>query len=150
MSQFQNKINSLKPYIIGIRFINESTIIDVVFKEGWVPPTNNRFSVKKSNESTVNYYMIFSENEEVTLDELLDYIEFSISVNVEREKKIELFQKKVKDMEELFKSSSLTELEKMKFKIDNDSFVPDLFSPNYSEEKNEVASKYEVEEFQEK
>lgn len=160
MSQFQNKIEKLKPYIIGIRFIELSTIIDVVFKEGWVPLTNNKILAKKSGDVNVNYYMVYSETDTITLDDLLDYVEASINVNIEREKKLELFKQKVKDMEELFKKTSLNELEGMKFNLEGDVFSPDLFNipfstdiPESIEQKVEekmVAKPEEIDEFQEK
>lgn len=159
MSQFQDRINKLKPYVISIRFIESSTIIDVVLKDGWVPPSNPKISAKKSADSGVNYIMIYSEHASVTLDDLLDYIELSINVNIEREKKIELFKQKVKDMEELFKNASLNELENMKFNLKNETFSPDLFTPDFTTKSepmeelmapNEVVDLSNDDEYQEK
>lgn len=137
MSQFQERLDKLKPYIVSIRFIELSTIIDVVFKEGWVPLTHNKILAKKSGDVSVNYYMVYTESETISIDDLLDFIEKSINMNIEREKKLELFKQKVKDMEELFKKTPLTELEAMRFDLEGNSFTPDLFSNPFTPEVNE-------------
>src|SRR5690606_32323641 len=78
------------------------------------------------------------EEGKVILDDLLDFLEATINMNIEREKKIELFQQKIKDMEDLFTKSSLNDLENMVFKFKTDEkplFNSDGFLNNLNEEK---------------
>lgn len=123
----EKRINKLKPYIIGIRFLQDSTVLDVVLKEGWIIQNSNTILSKKSEDGNFNYYMVYSEIESVTLDDLLDYLESGINANIERELKLELFRQKVKDLEDLFKKTPLNDLESMKFNLNNDSLIPNFY-----------------------
>lgn len=124
MATIQNILDSLQPYVIGIRYLEGTPLVDVVFKDGWtVIEDNNIKRVKGNNE--LNYFMIFSEVDGVGLDELLQYVEKVIKLNQEREKKHDLLKNKVNELKEIFKRNSLLKLSKLKFIFD-DEFVPDL------------------------
>ena len=75
-------------------------------------------------EEEGNYYVFYTEKEGVTFDDLLEYIEGIISINIEKEKKNELFKAKVKELQEIFKSNTLSKLKLFKFKFDE----PDLMT----------------------
>ena len=36
----QERLDKLKPYIKGMRFVNSSTVVDVLLKENWNIPTS--------------------------------------------------------------------------------------------------------------
>jgi len=70
--------------------------------------------------------MIFSEVKGIGLDELLDYVDKTIKINLEREKKHELLKEKVNEMKEIFKKHPLTKLVRMRFTFDDEQLVPSL------------------------
>ena len=85
MSNIQKTLDSLQPYVIGIRYLEGTPLVDAVFKEGWTVPEDPTIKKLKGNEE-LNYFMIFSETIGVGLDELLDYVTKTIKINEEREK----------------------------------------------------------------
>jgi len=110
--KIQDKLNSLRPYVIGIRYVQNLQIVDAVFKKNWL--VNESKKVKKEIvDASQNYYMFYSEDTNITVDELLDHVEHVIDLNVEREKKQELLKQKVKELQKLFKDNPLSKLEKL-------------------------------------
>lgn len=124
MSKLQNRLEALQPYVIGIRYVQGIPVIDVVFKDGWVIPDSEVIRKEKGDDN-LNYHMFFTEKEGLGLDELLDYIDTIIQLNVERENKHEFLKEKVKELQELFKKTSLVKLKKIKFVFD-DTLSPDF------------------------
>jgi hypothetical protein len=114
MSSIQKTLESLQPYVIGIRYLDGLPVVDAVFKEGWTLPESDIIKKVKGNEE-LNYYMIFSEKDGIGLDELLDFVDIVIKANIEREKKHELLKEKVNELKDLFKKTSLTKLKRLKF-----------------------------------
>jgi len=125
MSNIQKTLDSLQPYVIGIRYLEGTPLVDAVFKEGWMVPEDPRVKKVKGNEE-MNYYMLFSEIEGVGLDELLGYVKKTIDINVEREKKHELLREKVNELKELFKKHTLDKLKRLKFNFTEEDLVPKL------------------------
>lgn len=119
MSKIQQKLDSLQPFINGIRYIQGMQIVDAMFKEGWTVP-NSDIIRKELVDKDQNYYMFFSENEGVTFDDLLDYVEGIIKINIERENKNILFKEKVKELQGIFKESSLSKLKTLSFNFSDD------------------------------
>jgi lipopolysaccharide export LptBFGC system permease protein LptF len=118
MSKIQEKLDSLQPHVVGIRFLQGMQIVDAVFKKGWVIPESTIIRRELVDESQ-NYYMFYTENEGITIDDLLDYVENIINVNIEREKKNELLKLKVKELQVLFKETSLVDLESLSFNLNH-------------------------------
>jgi hypothetical protein len=100
-------------------------IVDAVFKEGWTVPNSDVIKKEMVDESQ-NYYMFFTEKEGVTVDDLLDYVEGIININIEREKKYELLKQKVEELKKLFKENSLSKLERLKFSFTDKDILPSL------------------------
>ena len=125
MSNIQKTLDSLQPYVIGIRYLEGTPLVDAVFKEGWMVPEDPKVKKIRGNEE-MNYYMLFSEVNGVGLDELLAYVKKTIDVNVEREKKHELLREKVGELKELFKKHSLDKLKRLKFNFSEEDLVPKL------------------------
>ena len=71
----------------------------------------------------MNYFMIFSETNGIGLDELLGYVERTIKLNQEREKKHELLKAKVNELKEIFKKNSLSKLTRLKFSLSSLTFA---------------------------
>lgn len=114
MSNIQKTLDSLQPYVIGIRYVEGVPVIDAVFKEGWTLPESDKIKKTKGNDE-INYYMIYSELDTIIVDDLLGYVETTIKLNLEREKKHELLKLKVNELKEVFKKNSLDKLNRLKF-----------------------------------
>lgn len=125
MSEIQNKLDSLQPYIVGIRYIQGLQVVDAVFKDGWTVPESDIIR-KELVEEGKNYYMFYTEKEKVTFDDLLEYVEGIITINIEKENKEELFKIKVKELQEVFKKSSLKKLSTLKFNFNELEKLPTL------------------------
>lgn len=114
MSNIQNTLDSLQPYVIGIRYLKGVPLVDVVLNDGWNVIDDPKIKRVKGDES-LNYHMIFSEEPGIGLDELLAYVDKMIKANVDREKKHELLKTKVNELKEVFKRNSLNKLQKLIF-----------------------------------
>ena len=114
----KERLNNLRPYVRGVRFVKDMAVVDVVFKDGWDVYENSIVTYKPS-KSSKNYFMFFPKDQESSdFDLLLDHIEDIIESNIERENKLVLLKAKVEELKVLFDSKSLTELERLKFKIE--------------------------------
>jgi len=109
MSNIQKTLDSLQPYVIGIRYVEGTPVVDVVFKEGWTVPSDNNVKMAKGDES-MNYYMLFSDSPKIGLDDLLGYVERVIKLNLEKEKKHELLRQKVNELKEIFKKNTFDQI----------------------------------------
>jgi hypothetical protein len=136
----QKTLDSLQPYVIGIRYLEGTPVVDAVFKEGWTVPDDSKIKKAKGNDE-LNYYMIFSEVKGIGLDDLLNYVDKTIKVNLEREKKHELLRTKVNELKEIFKKNSLTKLQSLKFTFAEEELVPNLndFDIDIDDELEEAA-----------
>jgi hypothetical protein len=70
--------------------------------------------------------MFFSDGEEVDIDDLLDYVQEVINLNIEREKKYELLKVKVDELKRIFKENTLTKLQRLKFTFNEPDIIPSL------------------------
>ena len=125
MSNIQKTLDALQPYVIGIRYLEGTPLVDVVFKDGWTIPEDPNVKKLKGNDE-LNYYMVFSEVNGIGLDELLMYVEKAIKLNQEREKKHDLLREKVNELKEVFKKNSLSKLSRLKFSFSDEDLVPKL------------------------
>ena len=133
MSKIQEKLDSLQPYINGVRYIEGMQIVDAVFKEGWSVP-NSEVIRKELVDKNLNYYMFFSDREGVTFDDLLDYVENIIKINIERENKHALLKTKVKELQVIFKENSLSKLMNLKFTFTEEDMTPSLMDMDLDDE----------------
>lgn len=125
MSSIQKTLDSLQPYVIGIRYLDGLPLVDTVFKEGWNVPEDPAITKVKGDEG-MNYYMIYSEKKGIGIDELLSFVDKTIKLNLEREKKHELLRLKVEELKKLFKDNSLARLTRLKFTFAEEDIVPPL------------------------
>lgn len=126
MSKIQNRLDSLQPYVIGLRFQNGMPIVDAVFQDGWHVPQSEQVQSNRSEDSEVNYHMFYSQDENIGLDEILDYIEKIMGLNIEREKKHELLKVKAKELQEIFRKNPLSKLKDMKFILGGEKLIPKM------------------------
>lgn len=137
MLSLQDRLNSLQPYITGIRYVEGLQLVDANFKEGWVFPESKLIRREKISD---NYYMFFSEDKTVTIDTLLDYIQTIITFNIEREVKYELLKVKVKELQELFKETPLSKLENLRFTFVSNELIPPLSEMDDMDVLNEITT----------
>ena len=125
MSKIQERLNALRPYVIGIRYLQGIQLVDAVLKEGWTVPESQLIQ-KERVDGEENYYMFFSDGEDIDIDDLLDYVQEIINLNIEREKKYELLKEKVAELQKIFKDSSLSKLQRLKFTFNEPDIIPAL------------------------
>lgn len=123
MSTIQEKLDSLQPYVSGIRYVQGVQLVEATFSEGWVIPESTVIRKEKIEQ---NYYMFFTEIEGISIDDLLDYVKSIIDINIEREKKHELLKEKVKELQVLFKDNTLSKLKELKFVFNEPNLIPSL------------------------
>lgn len=125
MANIQKTLESLQPYVIGIRYLDGSPVVDVVFKNDWVVTNDPKIKKVKGNDD-VNYHMFYSETTEIGLDELLEHVRKIIHLNIEHEKKQELLKLKFNELKKLFKENSLDKLKELKFVFNSseDDYLP--------------------------
>ena len=121
----QKTFDSLQPYVIGIRYLEGTPIVDAVFKDGWNLPEDPKIKKIKGNDD-MNYFMLLSETPGVGLDELLAFVDRTIKLNIEREKKHDLLKVKFAELKEVFKKTSLDKLKTLKFTFIEEDLVPPL------------------------
>jgi hypothetical protein len=98
--------------------------------------------------------MLYPNNEDIGVDEMLDYVGYVIKVNVEREMKIELLQVKIRELKEIFGNYSLETCKTLKFNFsdtlndtsdDEDYNIP-IMSNKEGEDKKEKEITSEINE----
>jgi hypothetical protein len=141
MSSIQKTLDSLQPSVIGIRYLEGLPLIDTVIKEGWTVPDDQTITKVKGDEG-MNYYMIYSEKKGVGIDDLLSFVDKTIKLNLEREKKQDLLRVKVEELKMLFKNNSLTKLSRLKFNFSEEDVINE-FDLNIDEEQQETPQQIE-------
>lgn len=131
---FEQRIKSLQPYVLQMRFANGTAVVDVVFKDGWGVPQSKFISAVKGEDKELNYYMFYTEKEDLGLDDVLDFIEQVINLNIEREKKYELLKVKTEELKEVFKKNPLNKLLGMKFVLGGEKLIPDIMPNDFDNE----------------
>ena len=111
---FQEKLNELRPYVTGIRFVKDLPVVDVVLREGWdmFESDNVMYKVSTNNQ---NYFMVHPKDPKNSLDIVLAHVEHIIDFNIEKENKLTLLKAKIEELKVLFTDKPLKELEKLKF-----------------------------------
>jgi hypothetical protein len=115
---FQEKLNELRPYVTGIRFVKDLPVVDVLLLDNWDMFESDNVTYKPSSNNK-NYFMVFPKNPEDSIDIVLDHVEYVIDFNVEKENKLSLLKVKIEELKFLFSEKSLKELERLKFVIES-------------------------------
>lgn len=138
----QEELDSLQPYVIGIRYVSGKPAIDVVLKEGWGVVDDVNITKVKGDEG-LNYYMIYSDIQGIGVDELLVYIKKIITLNLDREKKQDLLRIKIDELKILFKENNLDKLNKLKFNFisSDESSKDDIYAMDLEPDKVSMSDK---------
>lgn len=111
-----DKLKEIKPFLVSLRYEGKAPVVDVNFKEGWIVPDSNNIKIEKF-EGLKDTYMFYSNNEQITMDNVIEFVAKVISINLEREHKMVLLKTKIKELQEFFVNHSLEELKRMDFTI---------------------------------
>jgi hypothetical protein len=115
----QERLNDLRPYVTGIRFVKDMGVVDVVLKEGWDVYESDVVTYKPS-QNNKNYFMFYPVDQGSNdFDMILDHVEGIISGNLEKEHKLVLLKAKIEELKMWFNTKPLSELERLKFKIED-------------------------------
>jgi hypothetical protein len=114
---FQEKLNELRPYVTGLRFVKDLPVVDVLLNEGWDMFESDIVTYKLSNNNQ-SYFMVYPVDPNSGIDIVLNHVKHVIELNVERENKLSLLKWKIEELKTLFNERSLSELEKLKFVFD--------------------------------
>jgi hypothetical protein len=95
--------------------------------------------------------MLYSETQNVGLDDLLAYVDKVIKLNLEREKKHELLRLKVNELKEVFKNNTLSKLTRLKFSFAEEELIGNLndFDINIDDEMEPIDHVFEEETIEE-
>lgn len=111
----QDILLELSEYNVNCRINDGWFLIGVKFKNDWqvLEPTNDKIEFCERNG--MQYYG--APLQEVSLDEVFECIKETIEHNKDLEKRLVLFQEKIKEMQELFKTEDYNTLKTLEFKI---------------------------------
>ena len=114
MSNFNKRLVELQPYVLSIRFNKGLTVIDTSFQSNWSVMKSDSIGYEQLPDKP-DYYMLFGLHDDVGIDEILDFVEEVIRLNKEREEKFSLLHTKTKELESIFKSTSLDRCKTLQF-----------------------------------
>jgi hypothetical protein len=114
---FQKKLNELRPYVTGIRFVKDLPVVDVLLLDNWDMFESEDIKYKPSTSNS-NYYMVYPEEVDDSIDNVLDHVKYVIEFNIEKENKLSLLKAKIEELKVLFNGKPLKDLEKLKFVIE--------------------------------
>jgi hypothetical protein len=144
MSKIQERLNELRPYVVGIRYLQGIQLVDAIFNKGWTVPESKVIQVERV-DGDENYYMFFSGNNDIDVDDLLDYVQEIIKLNIEREKKYELLKLKAAELQKIFQENTLSKLQKLRFTFDEPSVISPLIDIDKIDDKFETINKIDNE-----
>jgi hypothetical protein len=124
MVKIQARLDSLKPYLVGFRYVEGIQLVEVTLKKGWVIPESE--VIKREALDGENNYMFYTDMGDIDLDVMLDYIQTIIDINIQREKKFQLLKDKVAELQVLFNDNTYDTLLKLNFTFGE----PELVSMN--------------------
>jgi hypothetical protein len=113
MGTLQERLNKLQPYVDTIRYHEGTPIVEAKLPKNWTVSKNKDITEHKVDEE--NNYIFFSNQTNITIDNLLDHLSLIINTNIENEKKYELLRVKVEELKEIFKANPLSTLRGLTF-----------------------------------
>jgi len=118
-----DKIKPLLPYLKEIKFSEKHVVVGGTLYPKWIVEEKNGHikTVKTGeDESGKVIYHFYGLTTQIDIDGLLEYFSLIINDNLDRERKEDLFKKKVDELKGIFKGNTLTDLERLSMDIDED------------------------------
>jgi hypothetical protein len=125
MISIEKTLEPLRPYVIGIRYIEGLPVVDAIIKETWSVPEVVGIKRMKGKDEP-NYSMIFTEDTTLSIDDILNYVASIIKVNLEMEAKNDLLKSKIEELKQFFMQHSLDSLQHLNFVIDRADVTSNL------------------------
>jgi len=120
MSLF-NEFSVLFPYLQSVRKLKNYLSFDIQFPDTWKLPKKyvNEKTVMENERNTPNhrFFSFVAEFNEESVDTVTNSIKNVIAYNKEREEKDRLFQNKVNELKAIFEKQNLSNLQALKFDI---------------------------------
>ncbi len=117
----KKRLDILLPYLQEIKFSEKIVLIGLLFYPKWVIKDGKAFGVEihktGADETGKILYHFYGKSGQTDIDKLLDFAEEVINENLDRERKEDLFKKKVEELKKVFKSNTLTDLEHLEIEI---------------------------------
>ena len=125
----QKRFNELQPYLRGVKLAGEYSVVECILKNTWkidgltaegvqYQPAPIKSSGKESEEHKGYVGHMFWA--EMSIDDLVDNVEFVVNANIEMEQKQALLRSKVEELKKMFEDKSLEELKALKFHSEMD------------------------------
>ena len=114
----EKRIERIKDFFKSLQIDDGLYQIIIQLKKDWgiVEDESKKISISKIDPKQ-NFYCYMGNMDSITLDEMFDFIEKTISFNYEIDSKKELFKEKYNELLNIFASHSLDELKTLTYKI---------------------------------
>ena len=123
----KDRLELLSPYLQEIKFSQNIVLVGGLFYPKWIVKDSPSPEIKSHktgpNDDGKIVYHFYGEKNKINVDTLLDFLEEVINENLDRERKEDLFKKKVEELKNVFKSSTLTDLENLLIKVDEEDIT---------------------------
>jgi hypothetical protein len=120
----RERLEILLPYLQEIKFSENIVLVGGLFYPKWIvkdsPTPEIKIHKSGPNEEGKVIYHFYGEKNKTHVDMLLDFLEEIINENLDRERKEDLFKKKVEELKSVFKESTLTDLENLLIKVEQE------------------------------
>lgn len=138
-------IKSLRPYFFSLREIKDNVSLDLKLPSSWkyekVVATYKSLQVKVQDKNDKDVLVSFvSTATQLGYDTTFKCANEVVEKNLEEEQKRELFDKKVREMREMFESLGLDELQRLKFDKDESTTEAGLRLVREGDEEGSVGS----------
>jgi len=121
----KERLDILLPYLQEIKFSENIVLVGGLFYPKWSVKETSSTELKVhktgANEEGKVLYHFYGEKNKINVDMLLNFLEEVINENLDRERKEDLFKKKVEELKTVFKTNTLTDLEKLEIEIIEDN-----------------------------
>ena len=112
----QDKINEISPYFKSIEKYNDALICVVIFPKNWAVFNSDSGKIKVAASDRKAYeYFYYGDGNEVSLEDIFDFIKNTIEVNQSLEIKAKLLVQKAKELQDLFEVTPLEKLKTLEF-----------------------------------
>lgn len=120
MTQLADKINEMNPYFQRIEKYNDALICVVIFPKNWAVFNSDSGKIKVATSDRKAYeYFYYGDGNEVSLEDIFDFIKETIEVNQSLEEKAKLLVEKAKELQDLFEVTPLEKLKTLKFAMED-------------------------------
>lgn len=111
--ELNEHLAKLSPYKVALSFVEDTTIISVVYPKSWtvIEPSNN--SIHALKENSRNYYWAAIDT---STDSIFELIYDTIAYNKDIEAKAVLFKQKIKELQQVFIEEDYETLKTLEFK----------------------------------